>query len=123
MKCTVAFKQVQCTAWPAKLFQVRRRLNTKMFQVASGMAHLHSRRPSPVLHGDLKTANLLVDNDSSSLVIADFGLSGWLADGGPPASQAAVAGWLTVTIAPPEVSGVPWWDSMDAQLVHSSTSP
>jgi serine/threonine protein kinase len=70
------------------------------------MAYLHSRKPSPVLHGDLKIANLLLDNDASTLVIADFGLAGW-SDGvveGFPGSQAAAAGALTVTIAPPEVS-------------------
>jgi serine/threonine protein kinase len=84
-----------------------------MHQVASGMAYLHSRRPSPVLHGDLKTANLLIDNDASTLVIADFSLAGWSADCRDvslPASQAAAAGAFTVTIAPPEVSSVLWWD-------------
>jgi serine/threonine protein kinase len=72
-------------------------------QVASGMTYLHSRTPAPVLHGDLKTANLLLENDGLSIVIADFGLAGWLKGVGGPISQAAQAGAHTVIISPPEV--------------------
>lgn len=43
-------------------------------QVARGMTYLHGKPYEPVIHGDLKTANILVDVDGS-LVIADFGLS------------------------------------------------
>jgi serine/threonine protein kinase len=74
----------------------------RILQVASGMNYLHSRSPAPVLHGDLKTGNLLIEDDSSKLVIADFGLAGWTGGSGPT-SHAAEAGAHTVTIAPPEV--------------------
>jgi len=41
--------------------------------VARGMAYLHSRQP-PILHLDLKSANILVDN-SWKVKLGDFGLS------------------------------------------------
>jgi serine/threonine protein kinase len=67
------------------------------------MAYLHSRSPAPVLHGDLKAANLLLENDGASIAIADFGLAGWLEGAGGPSSHAPLSGAHTVTIAPPEV--------------------
>jgi serine/threonine protein kinase, bacterial len=74
-------------------------------QVASGMAYLHSRQPAPgILHGDLKTSNLLLEDDGQRVVIADFGLAGWLHEGS--ASTAEQIGALTATIAPPEVSSL-----------------
>ncbi|KAI9207298.1 kinase-like domain-containing protein, partial [Polychytrium aggregatum] len=42
-----------------------------LYQVASGLAYLHGRR---IVHGDLKAANVLLDN-SFNAVVADFGLS------------------------------------------------
>jgi hypothetical protein len=70
-------------------------------QVASGMAFLHERKPSPVLHGDLKAANILLENDGRRCVIADFGLAGWAHEQG--GSAAARRGALSVSVAPPEV--------------------
>jgi serine/threonine protein kinase len=64
------------------------------------MAFLHERKPSPVLHGDLKAANILLEDDGRRCVIADFGLAGWAHEQG---SQAAKRGALTLAIAPPEV--------------------
>jgi len=46
----------------------------QLTQVASGMAYLHSFEP-PVLHRDLKSANILLAADSDRLAIADFGLA------------------------------------------------
>jgi serine/threonine protein kinase len=77
------------------------------------MAYLHSRQPAPgILHGDLKTSNLLLEDDGQRVVIADFGLAGWLRrdDGGGAGTTAGMSaaeqmGALTTTIAPPEVSG------------------
>merc|ERR1712224_891468 len=46
----------------------------RMTQVAAGMAHLHSFDP-PVLHRDLKSANILLAEDQTRLAIADFGLA------------------------------------------------
>ncbi|BDA49200.1 probable serine/threonine-protein kinase SIS8 [Coccomyxa sp. Obi] len=50
----------------------RRRINIAL-DVARGMNYLHSCRP-PIVHRDLKSANLLVDKDFTTKV-ADFGLS------------------------------------------------
>ena len=47
-------------------------------QVAEGMAcgmnYLHRREPFPILHRDLKSANILLD-DSFNVKICDFGLA------------------------------------------------
>ncbi|KAF8586717.1 kinase-like protein [Ramaria rubella] len=48
----------------------RRRL---LLETAQGLHYLHNRRP-PVIHGDLKGANILISNTGSA-VLADFGLS------------------------------------------------
>ena len=41
---------------------------------ACGMAYLHNRTP-PILHRDLKSANLLIDTAMSTIKVADFGLA------------------------------------------------
>jgi serine/threonine protein kinase len=67
------------------------------------MEYLHSRQPEPgVLHGELKTGNLLLEDDCQRVVIADFGLANWLNI--KEASAAEQMGALTAIIAPPEVS-------------------
>ena len=43
-------------------------------QAASGIAFLHSLKP-PVIHRDLKSANLLLNADASLVKVCDFGLS------------------------------------------------
>ena len=49
-------------------------LIVQLAQVASGMAYLHALEP-PVLHRDLKSANILLGNGGERLAIADFGLA------------------------------------------------
>ncbi|CAK7325312.1 unnamed protein product [Dovyalis caffra] len=56
----------------ALLLDERRRLNMA-YDVAKGMNYLHQFRP-PIVHRDLKSLNLLVDN-SYTVKICDFGLS------------------------------------------------
>lgn len=50
-----------------------RRCLTMAYDVASGMNYLHQRKP-PIVHRDLKSPNLLVD-ESYTIKICDFGLS------------------------------------------------
>mmetsp|Transcript_408 Transcript_408/g.725 ORF Transcript_408/g.725 Transcript_408/m.725 type:complete len:302 (+) Transcript_408:91-996(+) len=52
--------------------QDRLLIKTYMYQLISGTAHCHSHR---VLHRDLKPQNLLIDNTSRCLKLADFGLA------------------------------------------------
>jgi len=51
-----------------------RHLVTQLQQISSGMEYLHSLDP-PVLHRDLKSANILLAEGGDRLAIADFGLA------------------------------------------------
>jgi serine/threonine protein kinase len=64
----------------------------QIHQIALGLAYLHSRRP-PVLHGDLKAVNVLV-NASGDAMLADFGLSRINRDISTRSSHVNVAGSL-----------------------------
>uniref|UniRef100_A0A914X455 Protein kinase domain-containing protein n=1 Tax=Plectus sambesii TaxID=2011161 RepID=A0A914X455_9BILA len=47
-----------------------------MIQATEGLYFLHSQRPAPVLHRDIKCANMLVTGEQNSeLKLADFGLA------------------------------------------------
>lgn len=67
-------------------------------QAAKGMNYLHCQDP-PVLHKDLKTGNLLVDN-KWNVKIADFGVSAF---GAPDKEDAAEEKMGTLMYMPPEV--------------------
>ncbi|KAF8592368.1 kinase-like protein [Ramaria rubella] len=47
--------------------------------IAKGLSVLHNLKPKPIAHGDVKGANVLID-DSGQPVLADFGLSKILED-------------------------------------------
>eukprot|EP00850_Spirogloea_muscicola_P015906 SM000125S26111 [mRNA] locus=s125:288777:290905:- [translate_table: standard] len=49
-----------------------RLIKTYLFQILRGIAYCHSHR---VLHRDLKPQNLLIDRQTNSLKLADFGLA------------------------------------------------
>jgi len=54
----------------------------QMQQLSSGMEFLHAVRPHPILHRDLKSANILCAEDGHRLAIADFGLARFQGDCG-----------------------------------------
>jgi serine/threonine protein kinase len=72
-------------------------------QIADGMRFLHERTPHPVIHGDLKTSNLLLGENYQRVFIADFGLACKLNS----PSMAMQMGALTASISPPEVLNDP----------------
>ena len=69
-------RAVKELAWAKRLDMLR--------DVAAGMHYLHTRRP-PVIHGDLRSPNLLLDltidrdRPRFHVKIADFGLARWVA--------------------------------------------
>lgn len=68
-------------------------------QLLEGLCYLHSREP-PVVHRDLKCANLLLTHDER-IKIADFGSSKWLREGGVEKGKHTMVG--SVFWAAPEV--------------------
>jgi serine/threonine protein kinase len=75
-------------------------------QVASGLERLHTAQPAPLLHGDLKSSNVLLQDDGAGAVIADFGLACVVPEdtncSGSTMSGPA-QGTLTISTSPPEV--------------------
>jgi hypothetical protein len=78
-------------------------------QLAAGMAYLHGRPPplGPVVHGDLKSPNLLLQQPGAMLKIADFGLAKLrlltTSSGVSAAAAVAAGGACTVGWTAPEV--------------------
>jgi serine/threonine protein kinase len=87
-------------------------------QVASGLQRLRTARPRPIVHGDLKCAKVLVEDDGDGAVIADFGLAravreagggcaGAASDGGAASAAQRGRAARIVYISPPEVLADP----------------
>jgi cell division cycle 2-like protein len=64
-------------------------VKTLLHQLASGLAYLHSHW---ILHRDLKTSNLLLNN-RGRLKIADFGMARYVGDPAPRLTQLVVTLW------------------------------
>jgi serine/threonine protein kinase len=99
---------------------------------AKGMAYLHGRQPQPVIHRDLKSANVLLTQDWTPKV-ADFGLSKVMTDSARSATRAAMnPRWLSPEIlqgraaAPPAdvfAFGVVLWELLSWELPWGTTGP
>ena len=50
------------------------RLAQLLLDIASGMLHLHSQKPNPIIHRDIRCANILLHADGHA-VLGDWGLS------------------------------------------------
>lgn len=64
-------------------------VKTLLLQLAAGVAYLHDRH---ILHRDLKTSNLLLNN-RGQLKIADFGMARYVGDPPPKLTQLVVTLW------------------------------
>lgn len=58
-------------------WQIRTRI---VYEICSALNFLHSNKPQPLVHGDLKPANILLDANFSSK-LSDFGLCRFLPEG------------------------------------------
>lgn len=67
-----------------------------MRDIVLGMRHAHAHKPNPILHRDLKAANILLDDNHRALV-SDFGLA--TTDESPEEA----GGGGTLAYSPPEV--------------------
>ena len=57
------------------------RLARLLLDIASGMLHLHSQKPDPIIHRDIRCANILLHKDGHA-VLGDWGLSRSVSEGG-----------------------------------------
>jgi serine/threonine-protein kinase len=71
---------------------------TTAHQVARALAYAHAHTP-PIIHRDIKPANIMIEDDSSRIVVMDFGLAKEL--GGSEMTQAGVV-LGTLKYSPPE---------------------
>src|SRR5499427_2636278 len=66
-------------------------------QVADVLEYLHSR-PKPIIYRDLKPANLMIDGNTSRIMLIDFGIARWVAK-----QEKGVTAVGTMGYAPPEL--------------------
>jgi serine/threonine protein kinase len=65
----------------------------ELLQIASGMEYLHALEP-PVLHRDLKSANILLAEGGRRMAIADFGLARYQADDKKMTAETGSYRWM-----------------------------
>ncbi|KAF9265335.1 kinase-like protein [Marasmius fiardii PR-910] len=80
-------------------------------EIAAGLEYLHSRSPM-VVHGDIKGANILVDEDYNCR-LADFGLS----------KEAPETGASIIQTSTGQMGGTLRWMAPEMLLVSSPTNP
>jgi serine/threonine-protein kinase len=68
-------------------------------QVADVLGYLHSR-PKPIIYRDLKPANLMIDGNTSRIMLIDFGIARWVKQ-----EEKGVTAVGTMGYAPPELFG------------------
>lgn len=66
-------------------------------QVADVLDYLHSR-PKPIIYRDLKPANLMIDGNTSRVMLIDFGIARWVSQ-----QEKGVTAVGTMGYAPPEL--------------------
>jgi serine/threonine-protein kinase len=66
-------------------------------QAADVLEYLHNQRP-PIIYRDLKPANLMIDGNSSRVMLIDFGIARWVAP-----QEKGVTAVGTMGYAPPEL--------------------
>ncbi len=66
-------------------------------QVADVLEYLHSR-PKPIIYRDLKPANLMIDGNTSRVMLIDFGIARWVTQ-----QEKGVTAVGTMGYAPPEL--------------------
>jgi serine/threonine protein kinase len=75
-------------------------------QVADALVYLHSRRPEPVVHRDVKPANIIVDPEGRVWLV-DFGLA--KATAGVSGSRVVISGGKTVAAGTPGYTPPEQW--------------
>ena len=68
-------------------------------QAADVLQYLHSR-PKPIIYRDLKPANLMIDGNTSRIMLIDFGIARWVKQ-----EEKGVTAVGTMGYAPPELFG------------------
>jgi serine/threonine protein kinase len=68
-------------------------------QAADVLQYLHSR-PKPIIYRDLKPANLMIDGNTSRIMLIDFGIARWV-----KREEKGVTAVGTMGYAPPELFG------------------
>jgi eukaryotic-like serine/threonine-protein kinase len=68
-------------------------------QTADVLHYLHSR-PKPIIYRDLKPANLMIDGNTSRIMLIDFGIARWVKQ-----EEKGVTAVGTMGYAPPELFG------------------
>ncbi len=115
---------------------LRRSRRALLLDAARGMDYLHGLRPRPVLHRDLKSANLLLDAPDASgtprlCKVADFGLSSCrdaasATGGGGTPSWSSPEHLRGEAFAPPSdvfSFGVVVWETLTAAWPHAQLRP